>query len=162
MCICVIILSAVSSIRIKRTFVKTERLRGEAHLLVEEDSVELSRRGEELFSHAEFTGGDLDAGADWSSCAARGGNLFHTTRTKGLVREDHWYTATRKTWMAHNWWFCYSKLLRDKSFKKYIFLIWRTRVLSSLALDCDVDGSLAKPLAVGRIIPCVNSVIKKN
>lgn len=49
----------------------------EAHLLVEEDPVEVGRRGEELFSHAEFTGGDLDAGVDRSRRAARGRNLHH-------------------------------------------------------------------------------------
>lgn len=53
-----------------------------SHLLVEKDPEKICRWSEELFLHAEFTGWDLDAGVDRSSCAARGGNLFHTTRTK--------------------------------------------------------------------------------
>lgn len=71
-------------------------LTGDAHLLVEEDPVELSWWGEESFSHAEFTGGDLDAGAgvDWSSCGARGGNLFKKTksgdrRSATLLQDKH-------------------------------------------------------------------------
>lgn len=44
----------------------------EAHLLVEEDPVEVCWRGEELVLQGEFTGGDLDAGVDRSNCAAGG------------------------------------------------------------------------------------------
>lgn len=37
----------------------------------------------------------------------------------------------------------------------------QTWVLSWLALDCDVDCGLDTPLAVGRIIPCVNSAMEE-
>ena len=45
-------------------------MREEAYILVEEDPVEISRGGEELFPHAELAGGDLDAGVDRSNCTA--------------------------------------------------------------------------------------------
>lgn len=59
--------------------------RGGAHLLVEKDPVEVCWGGEELVLEGEFTGGNLDAGVDWSSCAARGRNLLKTTRRKPLM-----------------------------------------------------------------------------
>lgn len=119
--------------QLNRSRIRYWGLRGDAHLLVEEDPVELSWRGEEHFFHAEFTGGDLDAGVDRSSCAARGGNLFNSR-----MRTKVWWgkiccTAAGKTptmfvlqWIIQSfvWWlkmFCVSTNL---SFIRLGFGLW--------------------------------------
>ena len=63
----------------------------EAHLLVDKDSVEFRWGGEKGVSHAEFTGGDLDASVNRSCCAAGGGNLFHKRK-----KEQIYFNATKK------------------------------------------------------------------
>lgn len=66
MCICWLILQTICEMNVHSRV----RYGEEAYILVEEDPVEISRGGEELFPHAELAGGDLDAGVDRSNCAA--------------------------------------------------------------------------------------------